>query len=505
MAIAIGALTVAMPVLADDPVPLVVEEMSDAEWDLLEAQINTRANEIANSRQFFEKDRGVITVKTRLDRVSHVLTFELDATFVDDVGDLPLEDLQSYIGTGIEDLTARISDFTTTLWMVGGHSMDYWFNQQVPGSVSTVSQVEPIAADSLMTYFSAVNTAPAKVVVAAGHGAYFHQKYKWTMQRDRVNGVLEDEITQDFAKELAHFIERRGAEAIRLRGAATGVPHEPSGLPWESIAARYFIENWRPESPELWNTKPESIDPQRERFQDIRSRPLYANDIGADAVIHIHTNASTPGATGARVFVHPGRPEDFKLAQLALCGMSESIHSDPRYADYYIPRDPSSQGGKGENFLAKVPSMIVEVGFHTNVDDAKALQDPVFQKLSMKGVAKGLRLFKEGASCAPFAVKPIEPVTIVVGEEAWVPVPMTGNPTYIVNLDLKQTKCDGFKCRPRYGSFYNKREADAYRFRFTCIPGDELEPIDYIVQARDADGIRTPPVTYRINCVQRPA
>ena len=32
----------------------------------------------------------------------------------------------------MEDLTALIPGFTTTEWIIGGHDMDYWFNELVP-------------------------------------------------------------------------------------------------------------------------------------------------------------------------------------------------------------------------------------------------------------------------------------------------------------------------------------------------------------------------------------
>lgn len=244
------------------------------------------------------------------------------------------------------------------------------------------------------------------------------------------------------------------------------------------MAARYFLENWRPENPEIWNSKPESTDPQRERDQDIRSRPLYANFIGADSLVHIHTNASGPTVSGARVFVHPGRPADLELAKLALCSMRETIHSDPKYVDYVVPSAPSIEKGKGENSYATMPSIIVEVGFHTNPSDAKALQDPNFQKLSMKGVAKGMRLHREGASCAPFAVQEIEPVIASIGTDAWLPVTITGNPVYPVSIRATQLNCGKRTCRSKDKLVFSKNDADAYRFNHVCWQGDdEISPI----------------------------
>ncbi|PTR23977.1 N-acetylmuramoyl-L-alanine amidase [Luteibacter sp. OK325] len=483
-----------LPAFAQD-LPPPATEMTDVQWRVLEKRISDRANEIANSRNFFEDDRRPIVVQARIERPSNVLVLEVDISFGKDVGSLELEDFMSYVRVGMEDLTGLIPGFTTTDWRIGGYDMDYWFNQIIP-------EGERLGRPA--GHFSSAQAARAKVVVAAGHGAYFHTKYKWTMQRERVNGVLEDEITTIFAKELSYSTERNGADPIRIRGGDVGLVHEPSGKPWNNMAARYFLENWRPNNPEIWNSKPESTDARREMHQDIRSRPLYANFIGADAIAHIHTNADAPSATGTRILVHPGRSRDFSLAQLALCGMKEAIHSDPQYANYTVPLEPSVVQDKGENSYATVPSMIVEVGFHTNLSDAKLLQDPNFQKLSMRGLAKGMRLFREGASCAPFIVKPSDPMTAVVGKDIQMPISISGNPVYPVHLISTRLDCpEGKKCSPTIKSVYNKKDADAYRFGHLCWRGDESKPpVEFRVEAKDFEGLRTTPVTYQIKCVK---
>lgn len=493
-----SALTAAVcfsaPAVAQDP-PLPAAEMTELQWQLLEKQIDDRANEIANSQKFFEEDRRPIVVHARIDRPSNAVVLAIDTSFSRDVGGLELEDFMSHIRVGMEDLTAAIPGFNTTKWLIGGYDMDYWFNQIAP-------EAERPALPT--GHVSAAQAVRPKVVVSAGHGAYFHKNFKWITQRDWVNGILEDEITTVFARELSFFTERNGADPIRIRGADVGLVHQPSGKPWNSLAARYVLENWQSGNPEIWNSKPESTDPRREMHQDIRSRPFYANSIGADAVAHIHTNADKPAATGTRILVHPGRPGDFRLAQLSLCGMREAIHSDPQFANFTVPRDPSVVQDKGENSYAKVPSMIVEVGFHTNLADAKLLQDPTFQKLSMRGLAKGMRLFREGAICAPFIVKPAEPMTAVVGKDFRMPIAISGNPVYPVHLISTKLDCpEGKTCSPTIRSVYSKKEADAYRFSHLCWRGDESKPpVEFRVEAKDFEGLRTEPVTYQLRCVK---
>lgn len=155
--------------LAQDP--STPAEMSDLEWASLETRLRDRANEIANSRSFFDDDRRPITVQVRLDRPSRVLFLELDASFSKDVGSLELEDFQGAIDVGSEDLTALIAGFAATEWIIDGKDMDYWFNQ----SIASVG-----AADEVRAHANAAQTGRPKIVVAAGHGAYFHATHKWT-------------------------------------------------------------------------------------------------------------------------------------------------------------------------------------------------------------------------------------------------------------------------------------------------------------------------------------
>ena len=50
----------------------------------------------------------------------------------------------------------------------------------------------------------------------------------------------------------------------------------------------------------------------------------------------------------------------------------------------------------GELRFSNVPSVVVEIAFHTNVEDAGYLLDPVFRKAAMQGVERGWRSYKNG-------------------------------------------------------------------------------------------------------------
>ena len=81
--------------------------------------------------------------------------------------------------------------------------------------------------------------------------------------------------------------------------------------------------------------------------------------------------------------------------------MKEIINSDEAYAQWDVDTVPRVED-KGENRVAEFPSTIIEVGFHTNALDAAALQNEKFRLLASKGMAKGLKLYKEGMACTPY-------------------------------------------------------------------------------------------------------
>ncbi|WP_372179027.1 N-acetylmuramoyl-L-alanine amidase [Xanthomonas axonopodis pv. phyllanthi] len=104
------------------------------------------------------------------------------------------------------------------------------------------------------------------------------------------------------------------------------------------MAARYTLERQYPGRTDIWGVTSQPTSNQREYLKDINSRTRYANEVGADVLISLHTNASAtnPNARGTWVLVLNGRPTDYALGQSILCGMKEQIHALPAYADYHV-------------------------------------------------------------------------------------------------------------------------------------------------------------------------
>ena len=194
------------------------------------------------------------------------------------------------------------------------------------------------------------------------------------------------------------------------------------------MSSRYHLKLF-PERTDMWNEFPNSPESAREKEEDIRARPNYANHLGVDVILSLHTNGSDSASLrGTEVYYHQDKPQDKALADSILCGMREIIRAQPGYRDFPI-RESSTSARHGENRIGKMPSVIVETAYHSNPDDVAALQDPVFRSASMKGVEKGYRLWATGKTCEPLALHPIPDTDVPVQSARDVEVRYAGNPS----------------------------------------------------------------------------
>ena len=204
------------------------------------------------------------------------------------------------------------------------------------------------------------------LVVDAAHGIYFHHEFDdWRAQRDPSNGITEDFLTPGLATELSTWLSARSGATSTFPRSTEATLHTPNAQAWWQIAARYRLEVLYPELPAIWHSLPDATHKLRERDEDIRSRPLLAEHLGPNTLIHRHTDAAGPTASGSRACDQTGRTTDQQLGDSVPCSMQELIQA--REPDKTFPVARSAQGSdKGENRLATMPSKIVEVGFHTN-------------------------------------------------------------------------------------------------------------------------------------------
>ncbi|GFN22621.1 N-acetylmuramoyl-L-alanine amidase [Thermanaeromonas sp. C210] len=125
----------------------------------------------------------------------------------------------------------------------------------------------------------------------------------------------------------------------------------------------------------------------------LAERAFYANDLGADVFLSIHSNASVSsevGGTSTYVYAPPGtelgqqREERLRLGrsiQNALVAALGLRDIGVLEANFSVLRN------------TKMPSALVEVAFISNPREEKLLKDPAFQAKAAAGILEGLRRY----------------------------------------------------------------------------------------------------------------
>lgn len=339
-------------------------------------------------------------------------------------------------------------------------------------------------------------------VVSSSHGQFLHHPGReWRYQRPFLNDVREDLITPAFGDALQGLIEQRSEMTVSRVRSRDLANHEESGEPWWQMAARYHLKALYPEQAEIWNSLPGSTQNDREMLEDIRARPNFANFIQADGLISIHTNGNdSPAVRGVEAYYHRDKLQDRAFADSILCYMKELIRSQVGYEEFPF-RGEARPGGHGENGIASMPSVIVEVAYHSNPEDALALQDPVFREASMKGVEKGYRLWREGKGCNPLKVDPIATIRVAAGQSRVVDLGFAGFPQYPVVIETKNVACPpGWKCTDGAVTLPDPDSKPA-QITLRCENAGSA-PIYWDTRMVDDDGVKSPPVRHIVQCVR---
>lgn len=457
----------------------------------LEQRVDDIANRIANAKPYFEDDHDPIHIRSRFDPVACSLEMAIDERFGPVSGLGEMEQMQSDITYAIWSLVEEIDGFQGLDWRYGGKDMYFWF----PGDRR---------APETKRQMSRGQTNGGSVLLNAGHGYYFHHGYgDWRLQREPANGVTEDEITGQMVMPLYGMLAVTGTGVTLARQATSPGDHVGSGKPLYLMAARYLLEMALPDRTDIWHSLPESTAPLREYYEDIRSRPLYANALGVDAMLSLHTNAAAdPRAHGTTVIVQPGRPESAALGTLALCSIAEQVHAREEYKDFAVARVPL-QLDKGENRLAAMPSIIVELAFHTNESDALALKDPIFVASSMKGLAKGYRLYREGKKCEDFEIDVPATATGLAGDVARIAVKLSGNPVFPVTASAREKNClPGATCLDDIEVLPEDDGSREVVLGYRCpSEGPAISVFPVVVEAHDIDGIKVKSKEVIVSCI----
>ncbi len=375
----------------------------------------------------------------------------------------------------------------------GGRDIYYYH----PEPALTQDQIgDPVAAQ---------DDSPVTVMVSGGHGYFFNPvSQEWETRRPLMNGIQEDFITPYFARDVsADIVNKAKLNIAKPRSNGTTV-HVASGYPWWKMSARTWLESQLPNNPEIWNSLANDTDPNGQEDDDIRARPLFARYVNATYSLHIHTNgADNTAIRGTIGFYQTGRALDAGYTARILCAMKETIQAKPAYADWSVDLAPRG-ANKGENRLTPVDrrSTIIEVGFHSNAEDALALQSSEFRGAAVAGMAKGVRLYNEGKSCSTFKIDSIPTVTGQVNTPFNYVINYSGNPTYPVKVYSEPVICANSWSCSRFNRSVISPELSPITQTISCTSNQagQSGTFRYKRWLVDADGVKTAPVEHTYTC-----
>lgn len=453
----------------------------------LDAVLTAEARRIMRGVEPLPGQRRDGTVTATMDLASRSITVNFGRAFLPQDADAVFEDQLDPFRHGLMEASAPFLAASSVVYRFDGKELSFYF----PELQQELEQARKARG---------AGRGAGGAMVSAGHG-YYRRLVKdiWAYQRTEANDVLEDLITPLYAEELKTLIENRSRMPVYRPRTTWQAVHEASGKPWWHMAGRYHLEAQYPENPEIWNSLGEGSADNRHYSEDIRSRPLLANHQNVDVALHLHTNAAVASASGARVIYQTGNEQGRALGASVLCYMSEIINSAQGYENFVVSPEPHPDD-KGENRLATMPSVIVEAAFHTNPDDARALQDPVFRTASMKGVEKGYRLWREGKGCTPLALQRATDVTLPPYSAGNVEVHFEGHPQFPVKMKIDPIGCPpGFTCT---GGEAEVTEAQDSPLTFTmkCGRTTQTTVTQWQTVLRDDDGVASAPAMHRLTC-----
>lgn len=170
-------------------------------------------------------------------------------------------------------------------------------------------------------------------------------------------GTLEKDVVLEISKKLKSMLSQAGAVVVMTRETDRDLS-DPAG----SLSAR--------------------------KLQDLGRRVELANSRKADLYLGIHANSfPSPIWRGAQTFYQQGQDDAKKLAQCIQRELRQVLKNTDREAkagDYFVNRN------------TRMSSVIVEVGFFSNHEEEKLLNDPVYQHKVAWAIYAGLAKYLAG-------------------------------------------------------------------------------------------------------------
>lgn len=206
--------------------------------------------------------------------------------------------------------------------------------------------VEPAAGMSSDQPASSFKLINRTIVIDPGHGGDDPGTIGYM-------GTLEKDISLVLSRRLASLFEQSGAHVLMTRGKV-GEPGNDTG-----------DEN-------LYLNKP----------QDLGQRVEIARQSKADVFLSIHLNHfSDRTEYGAQAFYQHGSPGGKELAECIQTQLNGLLVDSGRQAlpgDFFVCRN------------SQMPASIIEVGFLSNPEEERALNDPAYQMRAAWAIYRGV-------------------------------------------------------------------------------------------------------------------
>ena len=272
--------------------------------------------------------------------------------------------------------------FLSTLWL-------FWLGQ------NNRPEFQAACAGTSIPTFAKPRTLPktlrgARIVLNPGHGITLTDQETWGFQRPQANGisvfVLEDDSNVRLARKIKKVLEVAGASVFSTRELEDTQIGQSGVAVWRE-ASRHYLER-RGVNKGIWDSSGVALRSDCKLAKDIRARPLYANYLKADILVSIHSNAGQPLARGTQVFYanrHFLRATQAQIPKQSACLAKSLAAAVPKAIRLERPDLRWGAGSViasnqyGENGFALMPSVILEVAFHTNALDGKALRQETWR------------------------------------------------------------------------------------------------------------------------------
>ncbi|MEZ4632936.1 MAG: N-acetylmuramoyl-L-alanine amidase [Deinococcales bacterium] len=308
-----------------------------------------------------------------------------------------LLDVLTSDGAGQADLEEIARRFFTVVEETLGDRLEHYRYYEVLVDGKPLADFLPEPApinDGLISPQSGDN----RIVISAGHGLYVvgragrlgcdpaNLPASWDYQRPCYFEMWEDALTPEFAQRLLGDLEAyRGVQIYSARAKDKAGLGESGVAAWLESGRQYLKSLSLPSN--IWDSGGSHYD------EDINSRPFYANYLAAQSLINLHTNGG--GGRGSEVWFDTGHAAAAQSEVLANAIYQELLTSIRRdYDPNWRGRGVKGVAGLyGETRLARMPAVIVEVGFHDNAEDIEALTDPRFQEIVSGALSRGVAGF----------------------------------------------------------------------------------------------------------------